>query len=105
MCTLHHGAINTTPWPVYFRNDIVKVRHNKADAHAALTCTLNCNLTVSCPSRAPLPRKTEEEEQEDARVCLPLLFVLKRAEITAYAIGVSSRLLKQPANLTGSTEK
>lgn len=105
MCRLHHGAINTTPWPVNFRNDIVKVRHNKADAHAALKCTLNCNLTVSCPSQAPLLRKTKEEEQEDARVHLPLLFVLKRAEITAHSTGVSSRLLKQLTNLIGSTEK
>lgn len=100
-----HAAINTTPRAVNFRNDIVKVRHNKADAHTALTCALNCNLTVSCPSQAPLPWKTEEEEREDAKVCLPLLFVLKRAEITAYAIGVSSRLLKQPTTLIGSTKK
>lgn len=83
MCTMHHDAINRAPWPINFRNYVVKVRHNKADAHAALTCALNCNLTLSCPSQAKVP--TEEEEREDIRVFLPLPLMLEHVEITAYA--------------------
>lgn len=59
---------------------------------------------MSCPSRAPLARKTEEDEREDARFCRAMLFFQKLAKIAALAIGVSSGLFKQPTPI-GITKK
>lgn len=47
-------------------------------------------------------RRKSRRMQESVFLCCLLQ---KRAEITAFAIGVSSRLPKQPGNLTGSAVK